>query len=49
MTRRKRVCRIELTQRVLADLREIERFSMEQWGRTAADRYLDEFAAVLDR
>jgi toxin ParE1/3/4 len=49
VTRRKRVCRVELTQRALADLREIERFSIEQWGRKAADRYLDEFAAALDR
>jgi toxin ParE1/3/4 len=40
---------IEVTQRSLADLREIERYSVKKWGRSTADKYLDEIAAALDR
>lgn len=40
---------IALTQRALADLREIERYSVKEWGRKAADRYLDEIEAALNR
>jgi toxin ParE1/3/4 len=39
---------VELTQRALADLREIERFSVKEWGRKTADKYLDDIAAALD-
>lgn len=40
---------VQLTQRALADLREIERYSVKEWGRKAADNYLDDIAAALDR
>lgn len=40
---------LELTQRALADLRDIERYSLETWGRPTADKYLDELEAALDR
>lgn len=40
---------VELTQRALADLREIERYSVKAWGRRVADRYLQDIAAALDR
>lgn len=40
---------VELTQRALADLREIERYSVQRWGRKAADQYLSGIAAALDR
>ena len=35
--------------RALSDLREIERYSVKEWGRKAADKYLDDIAAALDR
>lgn len=40
---------IALTQRALSDLREIERYSVQEWGRKAADRYLSEIETALDR
>ncbi len=40
---------LALTRRALADLREIERYSVKEWGRKAADRYLDEIEAALNR
>jgi plasmid stabilization system protein ParE len=40
---------VELTQRALTDLREIERHSVETWGRKTADKYLNDIAAALDR
>lgn len=40
---------VELTERALADLREIERYSVEKWGRTTANQYLDDIAAAFDR
>jgi len=40
---------IELTQRSLADLCEIERYSVKRWGRKTADKYLDEISAGLDQ
>jgi toxin ParE1/3/4 len=46
---RKRALRVELTRRALADLRDIERFSVNEWGRANADEYLDGIAAALDR
>lgn len=39
---------IVFTERALADLRQIERYSAKEWGRKAADRYLDAVAAALD-
>jgi plasmid stabilization system protein ParE len=38
-----------LTQRALSDLSEIERYSVEQWGRQTADRYLAGIEGALDR
>jgi toxin ParE1/3/4 len=52
LSRRKKSSRavaIELTHRALADLREIERYSVKEWGRKTANRYLDDIAAALDR
>ncbi|WLD11168.1 type II toxin-antitoxin system RelE/ParE family toxin [Planctellipticum variicoloris] len=40
---------VELTERTLVDLREIERYSVEKWGRTTANQYLDDIAAAFDR
>lgn len=40
---------VELTERALADVREIERYSVEKWGRTTANQYLDDIAAAFDR
>lgn len=45
----KRAKRVELTQRAVTDLREIEQFSVMEWGRKTADKYLDDIAAGLDR
>jgi toxin ParE1/3/4 len=49
VTFRNRASRVELTHRALADLREIEQFSIQEWGSKAADKYLDEIIAALDR
>jgi len=40
---------VELTQRALADLHEIEVHSVAEWGRKTADQYLNHIAAALDR
>ena len=40
---------VHLTERALADLREIEVHSVQQWGRKVADRYLDDLQSGLDR
>lgn len=40
---------LKLAHRAVNDLRAIERYSVEQWGRRTADRYLDDFAAAFDR
>lgn len=40
---------VELTQRALNDLVEIEQYSIKQWGRKIAERYLDDVAEALDR
>lgn len=45
----KKKASVSLTQRALSDLREIEAFSITQWGRQAADNYLDEIGSALDR
>lgn len=49
MTRSQRKWRVELTQRALNDLRAIEQFSVQEWGRETADKYLENIAAALDR
>lgn len=40
---------IFLTQRSLTDLRDIENYSIQQFGQKAANRYLDHIEAALDR
>lgn len=40
---------VVLTQRAQSDLREIERFSVREWGRKTADEYLDDLQSALDR
>jgi plasmid stabilization system protein ParE len=40
---------VHLTQRVLADFSEIDRHSIQAWGRKVADQYLDEMSSALDR
>jgi toxin ParE1/3/4 len=40
---------IALTRRALSDIREIERYSIAQWGRKTTSKYLDEIEAALDR
>lgn len=49
MTAGKKVYRVELTQRALLDLLEIEQHSITEWGRKVASKYLDEIEAALDR
>jgi plasmid stabilization system protein ParE len=44
-----RKVRLKLAHRAVNDLRAIERYSFEKWGRRTADRYLDDIAAALDR
>lgn len=41
--------RVQLTQRALSDLREIEQRSVQEWGRQTANLCLDGIAAALDR
>ncbi len=41
--------RVRLTRRALSDLREIEQFSVKEWGRKTARLYLDEIQAALGR
>lgn len=38
-----------LTQRALDDIRSIESYSLEQWGRKTTEKYLDDLASALDR
>jgi plasmid stabilization system protein ParE len=40
---------LALTNRAITDLRGIEQYSIEQWGREIATNYLDDVAAALDR
>lgn len=44
-----RVTTLLLTERAINDLRAIESFSVERWGETVADRYLDDIEASLSR
>ena len=41
--------RLLLTQRALRDFAEIEAYSVEQWGRRTATRYLSDLEAGLER
>lgn len=38
-----------LTQRSLADLRGIEKYSVGEWGRKVADKYLDDLETALEQ
>lgn len=49
MSRSNRAPRVVFTQRALSDLRAIEQFSVKEWGRKTADKYLDDLEAALDR
>ncbi len=40
---------LRLTYRALGDLSDIERYSISQWGKTVADRYLADIEAALQR
>lgn len=40
---------IHLTQRSISDLREIERYSIGQWGQKVADKYLSDISLALDQ
>lgn len=40
---------VHLTERAVADLREIEAHSVQLWNRKVADRYLDDLQSGLDR
>jgi plasmid stabilization system protein ParE len=40
---------VVLTDRALADLRNIEDFSVRTWGRRTADKYLADIESALDR
>jgi toxin ParE1/3/4 len=41
--------KVVLTSRAISDLTEIFDFSIEQWGKATADRYLDDLEAAIDR
>lgn len=41
--------RLRLTYRAANDLRDIERYSIEKWGRRTADEYLADMEAALQR
>src|SRR5262249_24959076 len=41
--------KVLLTERALADIRDIECFSAKEWGRKTAERYLDDIEAALGR
>ena len=51
MTHRKRQlsAEVRLSQRALADVAEIEDYSVRRWGRRTANRYLDDIDAALGR
>ena len=40
---------IEFSKRAALDLVEIERYSIEQWGKTVADKYIDNFTHAAKR
>jgi len=41
--------RLFLTERALQDVRDIESYSIEQWGKQAAGKYMARIEAALDR
>ncbi|MCH8921702.1 MAG: type II toxin-antitoxin system RelE/ParE family toxin [Planctomycetes bacterium] len=43
------MAKIVVTSRAMRDFREIESYSVEQWGRRTADKYLADFEAALVR
>jgi toxin ParE1/3/4 len=51
LSRRKKSPSVEvaLTRRALEDLREIERYSVKEWGNKTAQKYVNGFAEALDR
>jgi plasmid stabilization system protein ParE len=52
LSRRKNAARkavVELTWRAIENIREIERYSIEHWGRRAANSYIEAIADALDR
>jgi toxin ParE1/3/4 len=46
---RRRSVKLLLTDRALRDLQGIERYSVEEWGRDAAEKYLADLEAGLQR
>ena len=46
---RKPSVQILLTDRALQDLRNIESYSIERWGRATADKYIDQVESALSR
>jgi len=46
--RKKTSSSVILTERALSDLRAIEGYSVAEWGRRTADKYLDDIATALD-
>jgi toxin ParE1/3/4 len=52
MSRRRKApspARILLTKRALRDIRDIESYSVERWGRATARKYVDGIESALDR
>ncbi|MDZ4685647.1 MAG: type II toxin-antitoxin system RelE/ParE family toxin [Planctomycetaceae bacterium] len=47
--KRRQRTKVVLTDRAVDNLREIESYSVQQWGRKTADKYLDHIQAALDR
>jgi plasmid stabilization system protein ParE len=47
--KRRQRTRIVLADRAVDDLLEIERYSVQHWGRKTADKYLDHIQSALDR
>jgi toxin ParE1/3/4 len=46
---RRAACKLSLTQRALQDVQGIFDYSVEHWGKRAADKYLDDIEAGLER
>lgn len=49
MSAKKASPKVLLTERALSDLREIETYSIQEWGRRTADKYLADIEAALSR
>ena len=41
--------KVHLTEQALSDLNQIERHSVQEWGRKTADQYLEGISTALDR